>query len=404
MKGLSIADLRRQAKRYLPRILFDWIDGGAGDEYGLWRNESAFRDIAFMPRYLLDVTERTQRRSLFGKMYDSPFGIAPMGYTGLFRPGSDLAMARAAAAANIPFVLSGSSTESMERVAAAAPHHAWYQLYGAADLAITEDLVRRAAGAGCQALVVTVDIPVAAKRERDQRNGFSLPLRYTPRLVLDGLLHPLWTARYVRSGGMPMMENWSAYAPEPRSALDVAMFANSHSYCVQTWAHLERFRRLWPRHLIVKGIMHPDDAVRAVSLGADGLIVSNHGGRQYDRAPTALDLFPAVRSAVEPSIPVMLDGGIRRGSDVLACLGLGASFVFLGRAMLYGAVTGGEQGVAHAIAIIRDELDQLMGQVGCIDLSALPPDLIVTHHGDYHGATQSSGIQGARPEFRAPAR
>ena len=379
MKGLTISDLRQQAKRYLPRILFDWIDGGAGDEYGLRRNEKAFRDIAFMPRYLLDISARTQRLSLFGKTYDSPFGIAPMGYTGLFRPGSDIAMAQAAAAANIPFILSGTSTDSLERVAAAAPDHTWYQLYGAADLSITEDLVRRAASAGCQALVVTVDIPLAAKRERDLRNGFSLPLKRTPRLVLDGLLHPLWTARYLRSGGMPMMENWAVYAPEARSALKVAVFANSQSYCVQTWSHLERFRQLWPRQLIVKGIMHPNDAVRAVSMGADGLIVSNHGGRQYDRAPTALDVFPAVQAAVESSVPVMLDGGIRRGSDVLASLGLGANFVFLGRAMLYGAVTGGERGVAHAIAIIRDELDQIMGQVGCTDLSALPSDLIIRH-------------------------
>lgn len=387
-RDITIADLRRRAKRRLPRILFDWIDGGAGDERGLRENEAAFDRYRFLPRYLLDVSGRSQKKALFGNVYDSPFGIAPTGYAGLFRPGADLISAAAARRANIPYVMSGTSIDSIERAMDVAPDHCWYQLYGATDIAITRDLIVRAAAAGCRTLVITIDIPVAGKRERDIRNGFAVPLRFTPRLVLDGLLHPAWTLAYLRSGGMPAMANWAPYAPAGADAMAVAEFANSHSYCVQTWDHLKAFRDLWSGSLVVKGVMHPDDAAMAVRFGADGLIASNHGGRQYDRAVTAPSMLRRLREAVGPDVPLMMDGGIRRGSDVLAALCLGADFVFAGRAPLYGTVAYGASGTDLALGILRGELDQLMGQIGCLDLDPqkLPAFLVDTSRQDGDGA------------------
>lgn len=365
---ITIADLRRGAKARLPKILFDWIDGGAGDELGLRESVAAFETYRFLPRYMLDVSGRSQKKQLFNRSYNSPFGIAPTGYAGLFRPSADIISAAAARGADIPYVMSGTSIDSIERAVEAAPDHCWYQLYGATDIAITKDLIGRAERAGCQGLVITIDIPVAASRERDLRNGLAIPLRMTPGLMLDGLLHPSWSLNYLLTGGMPKMENWAPYAPAGCNAMQLAEFANSHSYCVQTWDHLKLFRDLWPRTLIVKGVMHPEDAAMAVSLGADGLIVSNHGGRQYDRSVTALAMLPILRETVGPNIPLMMDGGIRRGSDILTALCLGADFVFVGRATLYGLVTRGRAGIDCAINILRSELDQLMGQIGCLDL------------------------------------
>lgn len=368
MRAITISDLRKAAKRRLPRMLFDWIDGGAGDERGMRENESVFDAYRFLPRYMLDVRERSQTKMLFGTTFDSPFGIAPTGYAGLFRPRADATLAATAKRNNIPFILSGTSVDSVEETAAIAPGQLWYQLYGAMEMSITTDLIRRAESAGCQALVVTIDIPIAGKRERDLRNGFEFPLRITPRVVLDGMLHPAWSLNYLRTGGLPRMANWDRYAPQGCSAVELAEFANSHSYCVQTWDHLKLFRDLWPRKLVVKGVIHPEDAETAVRHGADGLILSNHGGRQYDRCVPAPMMLRPVRAAVGPGIPVMMDGGVRRGSDIFAALCLGADFVFCGRAPLFGVVANGEAGAQAAIDILRSELDCLMGQIGCLDL------------------------------------
>ncbi|TPM94857.1 alpha-hydroxy acid oxidase [Mesorhizobium sp. B2-1-3A] len=365
---ISISDLREHARRRLPKILFDWIDGGAGDERGLRENEAAFDAYRFLPRYMLDVSQRTQRKALFGKTYASPFGIAPTGYAGLFRPGADLMLAQAAEQAGIPFIMSGTSVSSIEDAAKLAPNSFWYQLYAAADVEITRHLIGRAERAGCQVLVVTIDIPIAGKRERDLRNGFEFPLRMTPRLAWDGLCHPAWTLAYLRTGGLPVMQNWALYAPPGSSAIEVAEFANTHAYCVQTWEHLKLFRDLWPGKLVVKGVMHPHDATMAMRLGADGIYVSNHGGRQYDRSVAAPSVLPILREIVGPDMPLMMDGGVRRGSDIFAALCLGADFVFAGRPTLYGVAAHGSWGAEQAITILRDELGNLMGQIGCLDL------------------------------------
>jgi L-lactate dehydrogenase (cytochrome)/(S)-mandelate dehydrogenase len=372
--AINIEDLRRMAKRRLPRIAFDFIEGGLEDEIGLARNEGAFREHRLVPRYLVDVSTRDQSRWLFGRRHRSPFGIAPTGIAALFRPGADLMLAEAAAGADIPFIMSGASTASLEKAARIAPDHTWYQLYAAADMAISEDLIRRSADAGLAAFVVTVDVPVPSKRERNLRNGFTTPLTLTPSIVWDGLTHPRWLLDYLRHG-TPVLENWTPYAGRGDSD-GVQNFFRSQQRAGQTWRELEAYRRLWPRKLVVKGVLHPDDARRCAELGVDGIMVSNHGGRQLDRAPSPLEVLAAIKAAVGERMTVMLDSGIRRGADILMALGLGADFVFVGRATLYGAAAGGLAGVNRAIAILREEIDTVMGQIGCPSLDHLDGDFL----------------------------
>ncbi len=368
--AVNIEDLHRMAKRRLPKIAFDFIEGGVEDELGISRNEAAFRRYRLMPRYLVDVNKRDQSAKLFDRVYASPFGISPTGAAGLFRPGADLMLAESAAGANIPFVMSGASTASMEKAAGVAPTHTWYQLYVARDPKISEDLIRRARDAGLGTLVLTVDVPVGSKRERNIRNGFGRPLKMTWKTKLEALTHPGWLMEYMRTG-TPLIENWAPYAGAGANADQVADFVAHQMPSIPTWEDLEKFRKLWPRHLVVKGILHPDDARRAADIGVDGIIVSNHGGRQLDRAPASLEALPAIRKAVGDRVTIMLDSGVRRGADILIALALGARFVFCGRATLYGAAAAGIPGVRKAISILRTEIDLTMAQIGCPSLDQL---------------------------------
>jgi L-lactate dehydrogenase (cytochrome)/(S)-mandelate dehydrogenase len=374
-RALNIEDLRRIARRRLPRVAFDYLDGGVEDEACLARNRAAFERYRLVPRYLVDVSTRDQSATLFGRTWASPFGIAPTGLAGFLRRGGDEALARAAVAANIPFVLSGSSNASIEAIAAVAPQHAWCQLYAARDLGITHDMIRRAHDAGLETLVVTVDVPVRPKRERDLRNGFGASPRPTPRGLIDMLLHPAWLAAIARYG-IPRFDSWATYVGPEARALDVAAFLTSQFPAPQTWRDLETARRLWPGKLVVKGILHPDDARLAAEAGADGVIVSNHGGRQLDAAPSPLEAFPAIRDAVRDRIVLMIDSGVRRGADVLKALALGARFVFVGRAPLYGLVAAGGTGATKAIEILRQEIDLVMAQIGCRTLAELEGRLL----------------------------
>jgi (S)-mandelate dehydrogenase len=377
-RAVNIEDLHRMARRRLPKIAFDFIEGGVEDELGIARNESAFARFCLMPRYLVDVTQRDQTAKLFDRVYASPFGISPTGAAGLFRPGADLMLAESAARANIPFIMSGASTGSMEAAARIAPTHTWYQLYVARDPKISEDLIRRARDAGLGTLVLTVDVPVSSKRERNIRNGFGRPLKMTLPVMLEALTHPGWMAEYLRHG-TPLIENWAQYAPPGSNADQVADFVSSQMPSVATWADLEKFRKLWPRHLVVKGFLRKDDAIRAADLGVDGIIVSNHGGRQLDRAPASIEMLPLIHDAVGDRVTLMLDSGVRRGADILIALALGARFVFVGRATLYGAAAAGIAGVRKAISILRREIDLTMGQIGCASLDQLDSSFV--HNG-----------------------
>ena len=384
-RAINIEDLHQLAKRRLPKIAFDFIEGGVEDERGMSRNEAAFAKHQLVPRYLVDVSVRDQSQTVFGHTFGSPFGISPTGTAGLFRRGADMMLAEAAADANIPYIMSGASNDSIETAARIAPKNAWYQLYAARDGQISEDMIRRVRDAGLDALVLTVDVPVRPRRERNIRNGFAnirgawlkAALSLKPATLIESMTHPQWVVEYVRHGGTPNLGNWSPYAPAGASIDEVVDLVGSNTPAhAQTWKDLEKYRRLFPRNLIVKGIMDPRDAIRAAEIGCEGVIVSNHGGRQLDQAPASLDVLPAIKAAVGDRMTVMLDSGVRRGADILIALCLGAQFVFFGRPTLYGAVAGGLPGVKKAVDIFRSEIDLVMGQIGCPSLDQLGPDFL----------------------------
>jgi len=370
-KTQSIDDLRQVAKRRLPQILFELIESGVESEEALSRNREAFKDYTFVARYLGDIAERKQSVEVFGRRYASPFGIGPTGFAGLMRKGLDESLAEAAAAADIPFVLSGASIASIETISRIAPRNTWAHLYPAKDVAITGRILDRYAAADVETLVVTVDNPVFPKRERDNRNGFILPLRMPLPIMLEALLHPGWMLEYFGNGGMPMMGSWRDYAPAGSSAEQVATFFRSQSPSTQTWASIAAMRRIWAGKFVLKGIQHPDDATRAIDEGIDGLIVSNHGGKSFDPLPSPLVTLPGVRAAAAGRIPVMFDSGIRRGAEILVAKALGADFVFVARATLYGAVAGGRPGADKAIGILRSEVDMSLAMIGVNDIANL---------------------------------
>jgi (S)-mandelate dehydrogenase len=372
---INLEDLRVLAKKRLPKVVYDFIEGGVDDEDGLARNEDAFRQRALAPRYMVDVTKLDQSVPLFGREYSSPYGIAPTGGIGNYRRGGDLMLARAARDANVPFIMSGAATASMEEMAAIAPDHGWYQIYTARDRSIAEAQVKRAADLGLQALVVTVDVPTGANRERNRRNGFGRPLRLSLANKLDALRRPMWFKDYM-THGIAMLPNWQAHAPAGADAAAVGEFFSSQLPNSVTWKDIETFRKLWPRTLIIKGIMRADDAIRAADAGVDGIIVSNHGARQLDRAVSALDVLPRLDAEVGDRVTLMMDGGVRRGSDIVIALASGAKFVFLGRPTLYGAIAGGDAGATKAVKILHDEVNKVMAQIGVPVLRDIGPDAL----------------------------
>jgi (S)-mandelate dehydrogenase len=373
MKGVvNIEDLRKLAKKRLPKIAYDFIEGGTDDEVGLVTNEQAFREARIVPRYLIDVAVRDQSTTLFGRTYSSPIGIAPTGLAGLFRRGADLMLAEAARDANVPFIMSGASTGSIEALGKLAPDHGWYQLYSSKDEAISEDLIKRVGDAGLKTLVFTVDVPEGSNRERNTRNGWGRPLKLNWSTKLEALEHPAWMLEWLRHG-TPYFSNWAKYAGPNATAEQVADLVAYQNRAPMTWKHVERFRSIFKGNFVLKGIMHPDDAIRAHSLGVDGIMVSNHGARQLDNAPSPLHVLPAIRDAVGDKMTVMFDGGIRRGLDALIALCMGAKFVFQGRPTLYGVTAGGVEGAKTALGIFRREIDISMAQIGATKISDLGP-------------------------------
>lgn len=374
---LSLEDFEAAARRHLPRPIFGYVCGAAEDNRSLKENRACFGDYALRPRVLVDVSGRTQRAELFGTTWSSPFGIAPMGLSALSAYRGDIVQARAAQQAGIPMILSGSSLIRMEEVIAAAPD-AWFQAYlpGRADR--IDALLDRVAAAGFRTLVVTVDIPVSGNRENNVRAGFSTPLRPSLRLALDGLLRPRWLlgtfARTLLRHGMPHFENSFAERGAPILSATVLRDFSGREHL--GWEQLAQVRRRWRGRLVVKGILDPRDARLARDHGADGVIVSNHAGRQLDGAVAPLRALPEIVAAVA-DLPVMMDSGIRRGTDVLKALALGARFVFVGRPFNYAASIAGEAGVAHAIGLLRDEIDRDMAMLGITSLAELSAQFLV---------------------------
>ncbi len=351
--------------------------GGAEDDAARADNRDAFAEWGFVPRVLRNVSERTTETELFGKRWAAPFGIAPMGLSGVIAYRGDMVLAQAAAEAGIVNIMSGSSVIRLEEIAAASPD-SWFQAYLPGDPERIRGLIERAAAAGFGTLVVTVDVPVAANRENNIRNGFSTPLRPSLRLAWDGAIRPRWllgtAARTLLRHGMPHFENSFAHRGAPILARQVLRdFSNKDHF---DWSHIDMIRERWPGRLVIKGILDPGDARLAREHGADGIIVSNHGGRQLDHAVSALRMLPAVVEAVG-DVPVMLDGGVRRGSDVLKAIALGARTVFIGRPFLYAAAIGGAEGVAHAIGLLASEIDRDMALLGITSLAEMTPERLV---------------------------
>ncbi|MBG6071289.1 alpha-hydroxy acid oxidase [Polaromonas sp. CG_23.6] len=362
-KAYSIEDLRRAAQRRLPKAIFDFFDGGAEDEITLRDNRAAYQRVRLMPKVLTDVSTIDTSTDILGQRAQLPMAIAPTGAVGFGWRGGDIAIARAAAAAGIPYTLSSTATASIEQIANAAPGRLWFQAYILRNKPFLQTLIDRAQAADYEALVITVDLPVGGKRERDFRNDFSVPFRFTPKNLLDFARHPGWLSDIVRFG-MPVMENLIGLESKATNATAIASSVGRNYDPSFNWEGLQKIRDGWPRKLIVKGILSPDDALRVAAMGCDAVVVSNHGGRQLDGAVATFDALPGVVKAIDGRIPVLLDGGVRRGSDIFKALAMGAQGVMLGRATLYGASAAGEPGASRALAILKDELVRTMQLCG----------------------------------------
>jgi len=370
---LSLDDLEIAARHHLPRPVFAYVSGAVEDNASFRDNRAAFEELGFVPRVLVDVSKGSMKTTLFGQEYDAPFGVAPMGISALSAYRGDLVQARAAQAANIPMIMSGTSLIRLEEVAAACPG-TWFQAYLPGEPERIRKLVERVERAGFKTLVVTVDTAVLSNRENNIRAGFSTPLRPTLRLAWDGLAHPRWLfgsfLRTIFRHGVPHFENSYAERGAPIIARNVERDFSHRDHL--NWEHLKRIRGQWKGRLVVKGIINPADARISRENGVDGIIVSNHGGRQLDGTVSPLRVLNAV-IADSGGMTVMMDSGIRRGTDVLKALALGAKFVWVGRPFNYGAAIAGEAGVAHAISILKGEVRRNMALLGVNRLDELSP-------------------------------
>ena len=373
---LSLDDFEPTARRRIPKFLYGYIAGGAETDAAVRDNRRAFDEYGFVPRVLNDVSGRDQTTTLFGRTYASPFGIPPMGSSALCAYRGDIVLTRAARAANVPMILSASSLITLEDVRR-ENKAAWYQAYLAGLPARIEPLVDRVAAAGYDTFVVTADVPVPPNRENNIRNGFQVPLAITPQVFWDTVTHPHWLfgtwLRTMKNHGMPHFENMDAQRGPPVLAKN--LMRNIGARDQLAWKHVELIRKRWKGKLVVKGIISPADARIARESGVDGVMLSNHAGRQLDYTVSALRTLPEIK-ALANGMTVMLDGGIRRGTDVIKALALGADFVWIGRPFLYAAIAGGEAGVARAISLLHAEIDRDLALLGIRSLGEITPDLV----------------------------
>mgnify|MGYP003342971623 FL=1 len=376
--ALNVHDLRRMAQQRLPKWMFEFVDRGTEDEVALRNNRAAFERIKLKTRVLVDVSKRHQQIELFGKQHDMPIGIAPTGPAGMLYYKGELELARAAKKANIPFTLATGSQTSMEEVAKEVGGTLWFQLYMWSDVRMSHTLVERAKNAGFEALVVTVDGPVGTNREYNVRNGYTVPFRYTRKNTAAVLKRPGWLfnviMRYWMSGGMPTRANYPEGMTEKFTHVSTAERKTKNDSLA--WDDLSVLRDMWPGKLMVKGILTPQDAERCIERGADGIIVSNHGGRNFDSSMAPIEALAPIVDAVGKRTTVIVDSGFRRGSDVVKALAIGAKLVLIGRATLWGTTVGGEAGAAKAIRFYREEISRTLAYTGCRSLADLNRDLL----------------------------
>ncbi len=366
----TISELRAVAARRVPRVVFDYVDGGAGDEITLRRNQTALRDIELRPRVLVDVSKVVTATTALSEPIALPLIAAPMGLAGLLNPAGEVAIARAMSEARSISILSVMASCPVEEVAAAAPGPLWFQMYLWRDRGLVRDMLARVRAAGVNVLVVTVDVPCAGNRDRDRKNGFTVPPRITARALADGIVHPRWSYDFVRN---PRISWGNLPGDSAASAASLSTRTNQQFDPAATWPDLTWFRENWPGRLVIKGVLDPADARRAVELGAEAVVVSNHGGRQLDGARATISALPAVSEAVGDAAEVYLDGGIRRGADIAKAVALGARACLAGRALAYGLGAAGQPGVSRAVEILGSELRTVLALTGCPQVSDLSP-------------------------------
>jgi isopentenyl diphosphate isomerase/L-lactate dehydrogenase-like FMN-dependent dehydrogenase len=373
----SFEDFRERARRYLPLPIFDFIDGGAEDEVAIRNNRAAFERLRFRPNTIVDVETRSVAANLLGKPAAAPIGIAPMGGLSNFAPHAELAMARACAAAGLPYALSTGAAISIEKLRELVPEgRLWFQLYIMKDDRVNLSLVERAQRAGYEALLVTTDTHVMPKRERDRRHGFNLSLPKSPRNIAHVLSRPRWIWDIIIKQGLPSMETLKLEAPdEIRDNISSTKYFMTNRRYAFGYQHLRELRQVWKGKLLVKGVMRGDEAEKALACGADGIVMSNHGGRNLDHAAAPIEMLPEVVAAVGGRMSIIVDSGFRRGTDVVKALALGAEGVLFGRPAAYAVAAGGEAGVARLLEIMKDEISRTLGYLGCTS-----PDQLTREH------------------------
>ena len=375
-KAASIEDLRRMARRRLPGGVFDYIDGGAEDEVALDRNTRAFRDLEFVPRVLRDMGNVDTTGTILGKEVPFPLILAPTGFTRVAHPPGELAVARAAARAGLPYSLSTMGTRSVEEVAAVSNGSKWFQVYVWRDKGLLKDMILRAAEAGFDVLCITVDAAMLGRRERDVRRGFTLPPKMGLDTLVEGVIRPGWSLRFALSEPISFANVAGNTDIDGSTAVDLAAFMNEQFDPTLSWDDVEWMRSLWDGPVLIKGVQSVADAVIARDRGLDGIVLSNHGGRQLDGAPGIIDLVQPVAEEVGGDLDIVCDGGVRRGSDIIKALALGATSCMIGRPYLYGLAVAGEEGVDWVIDHLRTGMKRDMALCGAASVAELTPDLI----------------------------
>ena len=371
----SVDDLRSRAKAKIPKFAFEYLDGGCNNDVNLKKNTSRIRDVELKPKYLVDYTPATLKTELFGHQYDAPFGISPIGLQGLMWPKSPEILAKAAFDHNIPFVLSTVTTASIESISEITEGRAWFQLYHPAEERVTKDILKRAEAAHCPVLVILADVPSFGYRPRDIRNGLSMPPKMTVSNIVSAMKRPHWALNTLING-QPSFETLKPYMPKNLNLNELATFMDATFSGRLDEDKIKRIRDLWKGKLVLKGAESIDDVEIAYRLGLDGVIISNHGGRQVDVGQATIDSLKSIAPIYKNKLKVMMDSGIRGGADVARVMAHGADFTFMGRTFMYGVSALGKQGGNHTIAMLKAQLNQVMEQLSCADVHDLKDKLV----------------------------
>lgn len=365
----AIEDLIKKAKKRIPTVAYEYLSSGTGDEDLLTRNRAAFQKINFLPRFCKGVLQADASTTLFGKKYDAPIGISPIGLTGLMWPRVEHFLAATANRMKIPYTLSTVATETPETVGEYIGDMGWFQLYPPKDIELRKSLLERAKNAGFHTLVITADVPMPSRRERTKRAGLTMPPSISLKMIWEGITHPTWTY-YTLLNGLPRLRTVEHYTNNNNMKF-VSGFVGNRLGGTLDWDYCQELKEAWDGPVVLKGILHPKDAVKAVEIGLDGINVSNHGGRQFNGAPAAIEALPAIVNAVGGKVPIIFDSGIRTGLDIMRALHLGADFVFAGRAFVYAVAALGQYGGDHAASILIDDLKNNMVQLGASNIDEI---------------------------------